>query len=743
MVTDQRLLGSANRERQLLLAAAEHHNAGRLRQADELYGQVTRINRRNHEALHRRALLKQAQGQPREALQLLDKAIHLNPNVPFAHCHRGYILQDLGRRQEAIASLQRAIRLQPNLVDAHIGLGTIHAELGEVEAACASFDKATAIDPRAVEARLNKAILFEKHGRLDDALQTLDAALRVAPGDPNLLHRKASCLRERREFAEALRLCDAVLATQPNQASILFEKGLILSQGGDHTAAIVAFERAGALGHLVHACHYNIGNCLKHGARLQDALVAYQHAIALRADYVEAFNNLGDVLRLLHRPAEALAAFERAIAINPDFADALINRAETLLDLDRTAEASAAYDHVMATCPNSADLFNSLGNTSHAMGRYDEALAWYGKALSANPKHIHAMINTGTTLQTTARYQEALERFAQAVAIKPDFAEAHLNAARCRLEAGDLEGGWPLYEWRWKTAQGLPNCRSFQQPLWLGDGDIAGTTVLVWSEQGFGDMLQSARYAPLLAARGARVILQVPAALQRLFARMTGIAEVIASGADLPAFDLHCPMMSLPLAFKTTLETIPAKIPYLHADGERVALWRDRLAGLPGLKVGLIWAGSNRYLLDKRRSMALAQMAPLGTVRDVTYLSLQKDGPAQQAQQPPAGLTLHDWTAELADFDDTAALITALDLVISVDTAVVHLTGGLGKPVWVLDRYDRDWRWLNGRDDSPWYPSLRLFRQDRPGDWAGVVERAREALATKAARHAQSACDAR
>ena len=721
-------MDTAANERLLLIAAADHHSAGRLRQADEVCGRIVRLNRRNHEALHLWALVKQAQGQRRDALQLLDKAIQVNPNVPAVHCHRGYMLQDLGRRREAIASLHFAIRLQPDFVDAHIALGALHAELGDLPAACASFDKAAEIDPRAVEAVLNKGILLEQHGRLDDAIETFDAALRIAPNDPAILHRKAACLRRKGAFAEALRLCDATLATRPDLAPVVFEKAMILADSSNHAAAIAAFERAAALNYLVDACHYNIGNCLKDTGRLDEARACYQRALALRPNYIEALNNVGDVLRQLHHPTEALAAFDRALAIKPDYRNALINRAEVLHDLDRTTEASAAYDCAMATWPNSPDVFNSLGTTAHALGRYDDALTWYGKALSFDPKHHHAMCNAGTTLQTTGRFDAALEHFARAVAIKPDFADAQLNIARCRLEAGDYAAAWPQYEWRWETSQGLPGRRHFPQPLWLGDHAVAGKTILVWAEQGFGDMLQAVRYAPLLAARDARVILLVPSHLQALFARIPGIAEVLAYGAELPAFDLHCPIMSLPLAFDTTLETIPAGVPYLHADGRRSAAWRERLAALPGLKVGLVWAGSHRYLLDRRRSMRLAQMAPFGTVPGVTFVSLQKDAPAQQALRPPAGLTLHDWTAELHDFDDTAALIEALDLVISVDTAIVHLAGALGKPVWVLNRYDTDWRWLRDRDDSPWYPSLRLFRQKRPGEWDSVLDEVRAAL---------------
>jgi len=625
-VTPHRLRDLPIDERQLLVAAIEHHTAGRLGQADALYGRVLRLNRRNPEALHRLALLKQAQGRHRDALTMLDRAINVAPNQPLAHCHRGYILQDLGRRREAIASLQRAIQLQPNLVDAHIALGTVHAELDDLPNACASFDKAAALEPRAIEPLLNKGILFEKHGQPVAAIECFDAALSIAPGEVTLLHRKASCLRLTGAYEAALRICDTLLGAQPDLAQVIFERGLILADATKYAEAIIAFERALALNYLVDACHYNIGNCLKEMDRLHEARAAYQSAIALRADYHEAFNNLGDVLGRLHQPLAALAAFERAAKI------------------------------------------------------------------------------------------------------KPDMADAYWNSAQCRLQIGDYVEGWRLYEWRWKTPQFATRRRSYHQKLWLGDSDLAGKSILVWCEQGFGDMLLSVRYVPLVAARGARVILQIPPELQTLFARIPGLFAVGVKSTELPAFDVHCPMMSLPLAFRTTLETIPDAIPYLRADAVRITRWRERLVGLPGLKVGLVWAGSRTYPVDKRRSMPLAQMAPFGAVRGVTFVSLQKDAPAEQARHPPAGLNLNDWTDELRDFDETAALITALDLVISVDTALVHLTGALGKPVWVLDRNDSEWRWLLDREDSPWYPTARLFRQEQPGDWSGVVARARVAL---------------
>ena len=716
--------------------AIAHHSAGRWQQADELYGRVAGIDRRNHEVLHRWALVKEALGQHRAALQLLDKTIHLKPTAALAHCHRGFVLQDLGRRREAVASLERAVRLQPSLLDAIIGLGTVHAELDEVEAACAWFDRAVQIDPRAVDALLNKGLLLETHGRLDDAITAFDMALRVAPGDATILQRKASCLRQRGALSEALGICDRVLGARSDLAPVVFERGLILAESGEHERALTDFQRAADLHHVVPVCHYNSANCLAALDRLREAQAAYRQAIALQADYAEAFQNLGRVLLRLHQPDDALAAFDSAISIRPNNIVFLIDRADALLQLGRMEEALAGYDHAATTDQASADAFDRWGNALHAAGRYDEALARFDKALAIDPGHIHALVNLAGTLRVMGRYDEALARFADAIAIKPNFADAHADAAMCRLEAGDFATGWKMLEWRKETRRIVPRPRTFSQPQWLGDEDIDGKTLLIWADHGLGDTIQFARYVPYLAARGARVILEVQPSLTGLLARMTGAFEMIAAGGALPDFDLHCPMMSLPLAFKTTLDTIPADIPYLRADGARVAAWHERLVSLPGLKVGLVWAGNPQFSVDRHRSIPLGQLAPLGAVRGVSLVSLQIGTAGRDARDPATGLTLCDWTAELHDFDDTAALVAALDLVISVDTAAVHLAGALGKTVWMPNRYDTCWRWLRDRDDSPWYPTLRLFRQTRPGDSSDVIARIRDALEDRASGRA-------
>jgi hypothetical protein len=295
--------------------------------------------------------------------------------------------------------------------------------------------------------------------------------------------------------------------------------------------------------------------------------------------------------------------------------------------------------------------------------------------------------------------------------------------------AGRFEEGWKEHEWRWKTKQMSGGVRDFSAPLWRGEA-IEDRVILLHAEQGFGDTLQFCRYVSLIAS-GARIVLEVQAPLVRLLSRLPGIREIVARGDRLPSFDLHCPLLSLPHAFGTTLDTIPRATPYLAADSAQAADWRERLAGLDGLLVGLVWAGGQRLGrpgLAARRSIALNTLAPLGEVSGISFISLQKGEAAAEATNPPRGMALHNFIGDLHDFADTAALVDGLDLVISVDTAVAHLAGALGKPIWLLNRFDTDWRWLLDRDDSPWYPQLRQFRQPSPGDWNSVIYRVRDAL---------------
>jgi tetratricopeptide (TPR) repeat protein len=467
--------------------------------------------------------------------------------------------------------------------------------------------------------------------------------------------------------------------------------------------------------------------------RLAEAERAYEEVLRLQTDHSDALHLLGLIMLQTSRNERAVDLIRRSISSNGNNAEAHANLGAGLAALDRHAEAVESYDHAIALRPDHAEAYYNRGNSLWDLKRPEDAIASYDRAIVLKPDYAKAYGNRGNGLAALDRHEEAIASYDRAVALQPDAVHVQYNQGLCRLAMGDYEQGWKQFELRWRAEP--PYLKpDLPGPTWTGDFSIDGKTILILAEHGLGDALQFCRYLPLLAGR-AEVVLEVPRQLRRLFKDLRGVSRIIVSGEESrPRYDAWTPMMSLPLAFRTTLATIPADVPYLHANPERSAIWRDRLAALPGRKIGLVWAGSawsenpEAHVVDQRRSMALLCFAPLSEIPDTSLISLQKGEPARQARTPPAGMVLHDWTDELNDFVDTAALVEALDLVISVDTSVVHLAGALGKPVWVLNRFDQCWRWLRGRADSPWYPTARLFRQQAQGDWPGVIRDVAEAL---------------
>lgn len=461
--------------------------------------------------------------------------------------------------------------------------------------------------------------------------------------------------------------------------------------------------------------------------RLSEAEPYYRQAVALDPDFAEAWTNLGLCALAARRTDEALDCQRQALLLAPDNVDALNNLGMAHYANGHIAEAENSFRAALRLNPNDANATLNLGSARQLQHRPAEAEALFRHALDlgVNPGRGHG--NLALALLEQAR-PEAAEAECRAALAKADFPEVRANLALALLMQGKLDEGWCEYETRWQIEASAGRTPKIPAPLWTGQ-KLRGETVLLWAEQGFGDTLQFCRYAPMVAAAGARVVLAVPRALQRIMATLDGVAAVVSEDApSLPHFDYHCPLLSLPAAFGTTLATIPAEVPYLHAGPSP---WHDVLDTLPGLKVGLVWAGRSRTeqphaaAIDRRRSMRFRDMAPLLDVPGCDFVSLQLGPPA--AQMPATGLL--DVSARLTDWGDTADLITGLDLVISVDTAVAHLAGTLGKPVWLLSRFDACWRWFLGRDDTPWYPSMTLFRQETPGDWAGVIERVRRVLA--------------
>jgi tetratricopeptide (TPR) repeat protein len=537
---------------------------------------------------------------------------------------------------------------------------------------------------------------------------------------------RARALHRQGKLAEADAIYREILRRQPDSFDALHLAGVLALQTGRPAEGVELIGTALRLNVGSAAVHCDLAAGLRALQRPAEALASYDRAIALQPRHAEAHHYRGAVLTQLGRHAEALASYDRAVALRPHYAEAYSNRGVILANLQRQAEALASFDRAIAARPDYARAHYNRAKLLAELLQPEAALASYDRAVALRRDDPEAWCNRGVVLAWLQRHVAALASFDQAITLRGDYAAAHWNQANCWLALGRFDRGWQLFEWRKKLPIPLGN-RAFPQPVWSGAEDLAGKTLFIHWEGGFGDTLHFCRYAGVAAARGARVVLSVQDPLRRLLRTLGAGVEVIGSDAQPDAFDYHCPMMSLPLALGTTLETIPSAPRYLAADAAAVAAWRGRLAGLGGLRVGLCWAGNalggNRAarMLDRRRAIPLAQLAPLAGVAGVQFVSLQKGDGAAQAAALPAGMALHDWTEELNDFADTAALIEALDLVITVDTSVAHVAGALGKPVWILNRFDGCWRWLLERDDSPWYPSARLFRQPAQGDWDGVI----------------------
>ncbi len=467
----------------------------------------------------------------------------------------------------------------------------------------------------------------------------------------------------------------------------------------------------------------------RHG-RYAEAAESYRRVIAARPDYAEAHYNLGAVSMKLGRADEAAAGFRRAAAIRPDLVPAHFDLGIACAATGSLGEAADSYRRAIALAPDHHAAHNNLGNALKALGQPEEAAACYRRAIAVR-KDVPALhCNLANTLRALGQTEEAATCYRRAIALQPDYGEARFGLAMTLLGRGDLAAGFEAYEWRWQTPQAIAAQRDLDRPQWRGE-PASGKTLLIHVEGGFGDTLQFCRYAPLAAARGLRVVLEAQAPLLRLLRTLDGVDRLVPLGEPPGDFDLHCPMLSLPFAFRTTLAHVPAAPSYLRADAASTAAMRVRLdalepvrttEGARPVRVGVVWAGDPgrrvraMAAVDGRRSMAPELLAPLFAVPGVRFFSLQKDGPAA-----PASFGLIDLMTGMDDFADTAALVSQLDLVISVDTAVAHLAAALGRPVWLMDRHDHCWRWLDGRADSPWYPALRITRQERPGDWAGVV----------------------
>jgi tetratricopeptide (TPR) repeat protein len=586
------------------------------------------------------------------------------------------------------------------VADIWFSLGDVHQQQGKVDSAIDDFRQALRLQSNWAEVNVRLAELYKRAGRRSDALQYYQNALRLDPENVETRTKLGVLLAEQGQISQAIEQWREALRVQPDYAR----------------------------------AHHNLGVALAQLGRHEEALQSLTQALALKPDYAEACFNLGIVLTNLRKPDEALARYRQAIRLKPDYADAYQNLGALLTDIGRPAEAALYVRQAIRLRPDHAESHSQLGLALAGQGEYPDAEAAYHEALRLEPQNADFHSNLGNAFQEQGRLPEALTCYELALCFNPASASTRWNRALMLLQSGNYEEGWKEYEWRWKRKQTPP--RPFDQPRWDG-APLDGRTILIYMEQGLGDMIQFIRYASLVKERGARVVVECPPFLLSLFSHYPGIDRLLAEGETLPEFDVQAPLMSLPMLLETRLTNVPADMPYLFADPLLVEKWKMELdrgqrtedRGQRSVKIGIVWQGNSHHRLDRWRSIPLRQFAMLSELRGARLISLQHGAGREQLAKYPIALDLgDDLDRGAGGFMGTAAVMKNLDLVISVDTAAAHLAGALGVPVWVPLSAMGEWRWLLDRDDTPWYPTMRLFRQSKLGAWEPVFERIAAAI---------------
>ena len=618
------------------------------------------------------------------------------------------------KKKHIPATLQEAMRLH---------------EAGDLDAAEALYLRILGADAKEPNALMNLSTLYSQRGAYEQSAGLLKKVILLLPKMPYVYFAYGNVLLKLECYADALLMLNHAISLDGNQASYYFNKAIAydgLNQLGD---AIEAYTLAIKLQPDNVEAHINRANNLYRLGRLEEALAAANAILAAHPALAMGYTTRGNIYNSLFRSEEALADYDRAITLQPDFAVAHNNRGSILAKNDRDqAAALASYDQAIVLNPRYADAHNNRAAALNKLERFEEALAAANLALSLNPDSALAHDARGNALTGLRRFEEALADYDRGMTLQPGLINSYWNKAMLALLMGDLEVGLKLYERRWETDFQKKDFRPMDKPLWLGEESLTSKTIFIHLEQGLGDSLQCARFIPLLAERAARVIVETPGPLIALFAESFRQPNVmiVASGTPIPVFDYQCPIMSLPLAFKVTVDTIPNTVPYLQVPPAKLAAWQQKLGPKTKRRIGLVWSGASVHPNDHNRSLALGLLDPL-LQQPYEFHSLQKE------VRPYDQLLMHllcNHAADLQDFTDTAALVAQMDVVISVDTSVAHLAGALGKPLFVLLPYTPDYRWLLDRDDNPWYPTARLFRQPVRKDWPNAISRVIEALAT-------------
>lgn len=703
----------------LLRRTREAHQLGRLNEAETGYAAVLELDADHADALHGAGILQFQRGAIERAEALLNRSVQLVP-TPLSLSNYAGVLVSLGRRDEAMAHLEHALALNPSHLRARVQYADLLGEAGRHAEALSHYDSLLVEAQGAADVMGKRAAMLLALGQTQTALEACDRALDIDARCFAALVVQGNALRELGRYEEALTSFTRALNLIPQSVDVMIARGVTLASSGRTDDALRAFNEAVATspGHI--GALHNSAVALERLGHAEDALARSERVLAIDEKHVGALANRGNALLSLGRRPEALASYDEAMRHEPDNIEVLGNRARALQLLNRFAEALEMCARALELDSRFAPGWYAKGLAHQRLYEHTEALTSFDRAIELAPSDLPTWFMRGNTLRMLMRHDEAIEAYDRVLAVDPENVMSHFSKAFVYLAMGDFERGWPEYEWRWKEDQVGKSGRSFAQPLWLGDSPLKGKTILLHAEQGLGDTLQFVRYVERVKSLGAKVILEVQLPLKRLLERMTSADAVVSRGAPLPPFDLHCPLLSLGLAFGTDGVSIPATVPYLSPDSHRLQQWQSRLAARTRPRVGIVWSGNPKHLDDHNRSIPFSMWQPLLDDR-FEWFSLQKVVRDEDQAHLDASGVRHFGDA-LEDFDDTAALVHEMDGVISVDTSVAHLAGALGRPLWVLLPYLPDWRWLLRGSSSAWYPSARLFRQPKPGDWQSVFD---------------------
>ena len=609
---------------------------------------------------------------------------------------QGLILHSRGKISDAKVIYEQVLKKNSSHFNALQLLGAAYAQENKAEIALQYLNKAIKINKTNAVALNNRGFVLKTLKRFEEALDSFTQALKFKPDYVDAAYNRGLTLQELRRFDEAIETYNQILIKNPAHADALNNRGIALRELNRFDEAIASYNQALNIKPDFAEAFNNRGNTLKELKRFEEALENYNQAIQCKSNYAEAFFNRGIVLKQIKKFNEALECFDQAVCIKPDYAEAFSNKGLTLQEMKCFDEALNCYNKALFFKPNYSDAFNDKGNILKELGYFEEALKNYDQALTASPNNINAIWNKSLLLILIGKYSE----------------------------------GWSLYESRLVKEDTGHLYYKLPQLSWRGTDDLKDKTLLIYGEQGLGDVIQFVRYLKKINEHGIKTILEVPKTLVSIISTLDVPLTLIEKGLKLPDFDAHCPLLSLPYVFKTTVDTIPNSIPYLFSNQEKVFKWKEQLGSLNRKRVGLVWSGSSKHNNDHNRSIQLELFSDILKL-PFEWHSLQKEYRDSDKEFLSSNTQIHQHDVQLSDFSDTAALIDCMDLVISVDTSVAHLAGALGKEVWILLPHVPDYRWMLNRNDSPWYPTAKLFRQDSSKNWGGVLNQIKQKLLSK------------